>query len=188
MRTELILIDSGDGGDETEATIQQLQQDGALARVIDPGTAEQQAASVRHVIRQYFKRWGEPGRYAVASTAVDFSASSPDAFALYDELIDRCPEVAGVGPMLRIQELPFGHPALAAEIEQHWLRERTTRQTSLGPVGVVATGLSGTFALCRADETFSPPKVGLRVHHPYDARNLAWTAMEPARPARRLYW
>jgi hypothetical protein len=188
MRSELILIDSGHGGDETEATIQQLQQDGALARVIDPGTAEQQAVSVRHVIRQYFKRWGEPGRYAVASTAVDFSASSPDAFALYDELIDRCPEVAGVGPMLRIQELPFGHPALAAEIDQHWLRERTTRQTSFGPVGVVATGLGGTFALCRADETFSPPKVGLRVHHPYDARNLAWTAMKPARPARRLYW
>lgn len=188
MRTELILIDTGDGGDETQAAVQQLQQDGALVRVVDPGAAEQQAMSLHRLLRLHFRRWGEPGRYAVASAAVDFSASSPDAFALYDELIDRCPEVAGVGPMLRIQELPFGHPALAAEIAQHWLPERTVRQTSLGPVGVVATELGGTFALCRADETFSPPKFGLRVHHPYDAHNLDWTATEPARPARRLYW
>ena len=185
---ELVLIDGAAAGLETQQAMEALQQDGAQVRVIDPGSPEQQAKSFRHVIQQYFKRWGEPQRYAIASGAVDFSDSSPDAFALYDELLDCFPEVEAVGPMLRIQDLPFGHPALSGEIEEHWLQERSSCETSLGLVGVVQASLAGNFALCRADGRHRPPQSGLRVHHPFDARNLAWTAMEPERPARRLYW
>ncbi len=188
MPHELVLIDGGAAGLETQQAIEALQQDGALVRVIDPGTPEQQVKSLRHIIQQYFKRWGEPQRYAIASGTVDFSNSSPDAFALYDELLDCFPEVESVGPMLRIQDLPFGHPALSGEIAEHWLHERSSCQTSLGPVGVVESSLAGNFALCRADGRHRPPQSGLRVHHPFDARNLAWTEMEPARPVRRLYW
>ena len=190
LRSELILIDSGDGGEETQQAIGQLQQDGASVRVIDPGTPDEQAMSLQRVIRGYFKRWAEPGRFAIASGAIDFSASSPDAFALYDELLDRFPKVDGVGPMLRIQDLPFGHPALSNEIAEHWLQERSLCQTSLGPAGVVPASLTGTFALCRADDRRPPPDFGLRVHHPFDARNLAWVelAAQRERPPRRLYW
>jgi pyruvyltransferase len=188
MPHELVLIDGGGASLETQQAIEALQQNGALVRVIDPGNPEQQTKSLQHIIQQYFKRWGEPQRYAIASGAVDFSNSSPDAFALYDELLDCFPDVESVGPMLRIQDLPFGHPALSGEIEEHWLHERSLCQTSLGPVGVVQASLAGNFALCRADGRHRPPSSGLRVHHPFDARNLAWTAMEQERPARRLYW
>jgi pyruvyltransferase len=188
MPHELVLIDGGGAGLETQQAIEALQQDGALVRVIDPGKPEQQAKSLQHIIQQYFKRWGEPQRYAIASGAVDFSNSSPDAFALYDELLDCFPEIEAVGPMLRIQDLPFGHPVLSGEIEEHWLQERSSCQTSLGPVGVVEASLAGNFALCRADGRHRAPQSGLRVHHPFDARNLGWTAMEQERPARRLYW
>jgi hypothetical protein len=188
MPHELVLIDGGAAGLETQQAIEALQQDGALVRVIDPGKPEQQAKSLQHIIQQYFKRWGEPQRYAIASGAGDFSNSSPDAFALYDELLDCFPEIEAVGPMLRIQDLPFGHPALSGEIAEHWLQERSACETSLGPVGVVEASLAGNFALCRADGRHRPPQSGLRVHHPFDARNLAWTAMEQERPARRLYW
>jgi len=188
MPHELVLIDGGAAGLETQQAIEALQQDGAQVRVIDPGNPEQQTKSLQHIIQQYFKRWGEPQRYAIASGAVDFSNSSADAFALYDELLDCFPEVESVGPMLRIQDLPFGHPALSGEIAEHWLQERSACQTSFGPVGVVPAGLIGNFALCRADGRHRAPRSGLRVHHPFDARNLAWTAMEQERPARRLYW
>ena len=188
MPTELVLIDGGAAGLETQQAIEALQQDGAQVRVIDPGNPEQQAKSLQHIIQQYFKRWGEPQRYAIASGAVDFSNSSPDAFALYDELLDCFPEVEAVGPMLRIQDLPFGHPALSGEIAEHWLHERSSCETSLGTVGVVQASLVGNFALCRADSRYRAPRSGLRVHHPFDARNLDWTAMEQERPARRLYW
>ncbi|MBA4100465.1 MAG: hypothetical protein C0484_27280 [Rhodospirillum sp.] len=188
MPHELVLIDGAAAGLETQQAIEALQQDGAQVRVIDPGNPEQQTKSLRHVIQQYFKRWGEPQRYAIASGAIDFSNTSPDAFALYDELLDRFAEVEAVGPMLRIQDLPFGHPALSGEISEHWLHERSSCETSLGPVGVLVTSLAGNFALCRADGRHRPPSSGLRVHHPFDARNLAWTEMEPARPVRRLYW
>ena len=186
--TELVLIDGGAAGLETQQAIEALQQDGVQVRVIDPGTPDQQARSLQHVIPQYFTRGGEPQRYAIASGAIDFSNTSPDAFALYDELLDCYPEVEAVGPMLRIQDLPFGHPALSGEIEEHWLQERSSCETSLGPVGVVEASLAGNFALCRADGRHRARRSGLRVHHPYDARNLAWTAMEQQLPARRLYW
>jgi hypothetical protein len=188
MPHELVLIDVGAAGLETQQAIEALQQDGALVRVIDPGNPEQQARSLQHIIQQYFKRWSEPQRYAIASGAIDFSNSSPDAFALYDELLDCFPEIESVGPMLRIQDLPFGHPVLNGEIAEHWLQERSSCQTSLGPVGVVKASLAGNFALCRADGRHRALQSGLRVHHPFDARNLAWTAMEQERPARRLYW
>jgi len=50
----------------------------------------------------------------------------------------------------------------------------------------LANRLLATFG--RADGRYRQPHSGLRVHHPFDACNLAWAAMEPARPARRLYW
>jgi hypothetical protein len=90
--------------------------------------------------------------------------------------------------MLRIQDLPFGHPALSIEIAEHWLQERSLCETSLGPAGVMQASLIGNFALCGADGRHRAPRSGLRVHHPFDARNLAWTTLEQQRPMRRLYW
>ena len=90
--------------------------------------------------------------------------------------------------MLRIQDLPFGHPVLSEEITEHWLQERSSCETPLGRVGVVQASLAGNFALCRADGRHRAPRSGLRVHHPFDAGNLAWAAMDQERPARRLYW
>jgi hypothetical protein len=188
MPHELVLIDGGASGLETQQAIEALQQNGAQVRVIDPGDPEQQAKALQHIVQQYFKRWSEPQRYAIATGAIDFSASSPDTFALYDELLDWFPEVEAVGPMLRIQDLPFGHPALSAEIAENWLQERALCDASLGPVGVVETSLVGNFALCRADGRHRAPRSGLRVHHPFDAHNLDWTALEQQRPMRRLYW
>jgi hypothetical protein len=187
MPHELVLIDAGGARLETQQAIEALQQDGALVQVIDPGSPQQQAESLQHIIQQYFKRWAEPQRYAIAAGAVDFSDSSPDAFALYDELLDCFPEVEAVGPMLRIQDLPFGHPALNDQIAEHWLQERSSCETSLGSVGVVQASVVGNFALCRADGPYRAPRSGLRVHHPFDARNLAWTTTEQ-QPVRRLYW
>ncbi|WP_119300518.1 glycosyltransferase family protein [Dongia deserti] len=184
--TELVLIDGGAGGEKAQGAIGRLQQDGALVRVIDPGTPEQQAQSLQHVIRDYFKRWGEPQRYAIASGAVDFSTTSAEAFALYDELLDRFPDVEAVGPMLRVQELPRTHPALGHEIAAHWSREPIWCDTSLGHIAVVRSSLFGNFALCRAGVGHLPPKSGLRVHHPFDAHALDWpkprTTEPPAHP------
>jgi hypothetical protein len=40
----------------------------------------------------------------------------------------------------------------------------------------VQSSLAGTFALCRADGPYHAPEAGLRVHHPFDARDLDWAA------------
>jgi hypothetical protein len=190
MPTELILVDGGAGGPETREAIVRLEQEGALVRVIDPGTSEEQTQSLRRVIQLYFKDWGEPGRFAITSSAVDFSIAAPEAFALYDELLDRFPDVEAVGPMLRIQDLARDHPVLNSEIAEHWVRERSWCETSLGRVSLVRSSLAGNFALCRADGSGLPPRSGIRVHHPFEARNLEWTDAATPTPlqARRLYW
>jgi hypothetical protein len=188
--SELILVDSGDGGAETQAAIGRLEQQGAIVRGIDPGTAEEQEKSLQRVIQLHLKDWGEPQRFAIASGAVDFSIAALDAFALYDELLDRFPDVEGVGPMLRIQDLPRDHPVLHREIAAHWLGERSWCETSAGRVSLVRASLAGNFALCRADGRYLPPRSGLRVHRPFEARNLDWmeTATRTPPKARRLYW
>ena len=188
--SQLILVDGGDGGPETEAATGRLEQQGAIVRGIDPGTAEEQEKSLQRVIQLHLKDWGEPQRFAIASGAVDFSIAPLDTFALYDELLDRFPEVEGVGPMLRVQDLPRDHPVLHREIAAHWVGERFWCETSAGRVSLVRSSLAGNFALCRADGRYLPPRSGLRVHRPFEARNLDW--VEPAThtppKARRLYW
>ena len=177
VATELVLIDTGSVDEATRDAIDRLQQGGAIARAIDPDTPDQQAISLRRVIRLYFKDWGEPTRFAIATGAIDFSAASPDSFALYDELLDRFPKVGGVGPMLRIRDLLRDHPAVVdREIATHWSQEPTWCETSLGRVAIVQSSLAGTFALCRADGPYHAPEAGLRVHHPFDARDLDWAA------------
>jgi pyruvyltransferase len=177
IATELVLIDTGNIDEETRNAVDQLHQDGALARGIDPDTPDQQAISLRRVIRLYFKDWGEPTRHAIASGAIDFSAASPDSFALYDELLDRFPKIEGVGPMLRIQDLLRDHPAVVdREITAHWSQEPSWCETSLGRIAIVQSSLAGNFALCRADGPYRAPDFGLRVHYPFDARDLDWVA------------
>jgi hypothetical protein len=181
MATELILIDGGAGGGETQAAISRLQQQGAQVRAIDPGTAEQQAQSLQYVIRQYFKRWGEPKRFAIASGAIDFFGTPPDTFELFAD-------VDGVGPMLRIQELPRDHPALGHEIASHWSREPIWCETSIARVAVTRSDLAGNFAICRADGGYRAPKTGLRVYHPFDARSLEWATSRAAKSLEQGFY
>lgn len=132
-------------------------------------------------IHGHFRRWGEPARYAVADDSIDFSIASSDALALYDEFLDRFPAAGGVGPMLRISDIPRSHPAFArivsAEIAAHWCRPPLWHETSFGRVAFARSSLAGTFALYRAGEKYAGPGEGLRVHYPFEARKLGWRSV-----------
>jgi len=184
--TELVLIDTSNVDRETRDAIERLRQEGAVVRRIDPHAPDQQAISVREAIRLHFKDWGEPQRFAVTSGAIDFSIASRDALAVYDELLDRFPMALGVGPMLRIRDLPRHMPDFAhvmnAEIAAHWGRPPRWCETAVGPAAFVNSSLAGTFALRRAGEKYRGPGGGLRVHYPFEARNLDWEAAT-ARPS-----
>ena len=171
MPHELVLIDGGAAGLETQQAIEALQQDGALVRVIDPGTPEQQAKSLQHIIQQYFKRWGEPQRYAIASGAVDFSNSSPDAFALYDELLDCFPEIECRRPHA-------AHPGLALRPPSAQRRDRRSTGCTNDPRARPRSARSAWWSQASpATSRSAAPTAatvrrqsGLRVHHPFDAQ------------------
>jgi hypothetical protein len=178
LPSEPILVAADSVDQETSDAIDRLRREGAIARGLGPRTPDQQARSLRDVIRLHFKDWGEPQRFAVATGSVDFSIASADSFAVYDELLNCFPAISGAGPMLRIRDLPQDMPHFArimsAEIAAHWQRPPRWCETSFGPAAIVNSSLGGTFALRRAGEKYNEPGNGLRVHYPFEARNLDW--------------
>lgn len=178
--SEVILVETSSVDRKTRAAIDRLREEGTVVRGIDPHAPSQPPRSARDLIRLHFKDWGEPQRFAVAFGAIDFSIASPDSFAVYDELLNRFPTVSGAGPMLRIRDLPRDIPHSArimnAEIDAHWRRQVRWCETSVGLAAIVNSPLEGTFALRRAGEKYSTPGSGLRVHFPFEARNLDWEA------------
>lgn len=178
LPSEPILVAADSVNQDTRDAIDRLRREGAIVRGLGPGTPDQQARSLRDVIRLHFKDWGEPQRFAVVTGSVDFSIASTDSFAVYDELLNRFPAISGAGPMLRIRDLPQDMPNFArimsAEIDAHWRRPLRWCETSFGPAAIVNSSLGGTFALRRAGEKYSKPGNGLRVHYPFEARNLDW--------------
>ena len=178
LPSEPILV-AADGVDqETRDAIDRLRREGAIVRGLGPRTPDQHPRSLRDVIRLHFNDWGEPQRFAVATGSVDFSIASADSFAVYDELLNRFPGISGAGPMLRIRDLPRDMlhfmRIVSAEINAHWRRPPRWCETSFGPAAIVNSSLAGTFALRRAGDKYNESGNGLRVHYPFEARNLDW--------------
>jgi hypothetical protein len=133
---------------------------------------------INETVADYFRVWGEPSRYVVTDCDIDLSIASPDALALYDELLDRFRTVACVGPMLRISDIRqtyalFNH-VMNRHIDRFWRKEPTLAQTSLGQIAFIEAPIDTTFALHRAGEPFQRLKQGIRVYFRYEARHLEW--------------
>lgn len=117
------------------------------------------------------------GPYIVSDDDIDLSDADPRAIAIYAELLARF-DIACVGPMLRIADVPRSYPLynhmMNRHIGQFWSRRPRWVETAAGRVGVLDAPIDTTFALHRAGEPFRRLKPGLRVYAPYDARHLDW--------------
>lgn len=177
---DIVLIDRGSDDPEFLAVLETLAREGIAVHRWRRQSDEQDGRKLRRLIKRHFRRWGEPVRFAVATDAIDFSIAAPDALAVYDDMLDRFPDAACVGPMLCLEAVPSHHPGFArimnAEIAAHRRQPPSWCDTPFGRAAFAPSDRLGDFALHRCDVTYRGPVPGLRVHHPFDARNLAWEA------------
>jgi glycosyltransferase involved in cell wall biosynthesis len=175
---EIIIHDNGSNDLATLAVLDEFAGSGVKVYRRPPINLKDELNLINETVADYFRVWGEPSRYVVTDCDIDLSIASPDALALYDELLDRFRTVACVGPMLRISDIRqtyalFNH-VMNRHIDRFWRKEPTLAQTSLGQIAFVEAPIDTTFALHRAGEPFQRLKQGLRVYFPYEARHLEW--------------
>jgi len=174
---EVIVHDNGSDDPATLECLYALRRAGT--RVVNAPKIHEQAQlnSVNETVRAHFA--GAPSsRYVVTDCDIDMSIAAPDALAIYGELLDRFPEAACAGPMLRVRDIPRDYPlfnhAMNRHIEQFWQQIPQWAGTSAGRTAILPAPIDTTFALHRAGEDFERHKHGIRVYHPYEARHLDW--------------
>lgn len=183
---DIVVHDNGSADPATIAILRSLEAEGTQV-VRNPAIASpEELNNVDTTVQQIF-RDRRPGDYIVSDDDVDLSDADPRAVEIYAELLARF-EVACVGPMLRIADVPRDYPLynhmMNRHIGQFWSRRPRWVETAAGPVGVLDAPIDTTFALHRAGAPFRRLKGGLRVYAPYDARHLDWYPAETERAYR----
>jgi hypothetical protein len=176
--TEIVVHDNGSSDPGTLEVLHELEQEGVRVVRCEPISSPDELNLVDGTVQRFFEDWGEPQRYVVSDCDIDLTVADPRALAVYDELLDRHPEAACVGPMLRISDLPEAYPlrnsVLNRHIYQFWQHDPRIEQTSFGEVASRPARIDTTFALHRAGERFHRLKMGLRVYEPFEARHMDW--------------
>lgn len=178
LPVEIVVHDNGSDDPDTLATLDALGRDGVDVVRNPPIATADDLNAVDRTVQAYFA--GRPAQvpYVVTDCDVDLSAARPEALAVYHELLERFPDAACVGPMLRISDIPRSYPlfnrVMNRHIAQFWGRSPAWTTTSFGAVAYARGLIDTTFALHRAGEAFRRKKRGLRVYHPYEARHLDW--------------
>ncbi len=180
---EIIIHDNGSTDLETMEILKSLE-DGGIEVFRHPAIATaDELDDVNETVQAYFARRGAATRYVVSDCDIDMSASDPRALDVYAELLDLCPHIECVGPMLTIRDISRAYPLFNRVMNQHirqfWSRTPVFEQTAThGPVAVLEATIDTTFALHRPGEAFGRMKKGLRVYEPFEARHLDWYITE----------
>lgn len=175
---EIVVHDNGSDEPYTVGVLAKLEEQGIKVYRNDPITSVDELNRVDETVADFFANWAEPSRYVVTDCDIDLTLTSPQALALYDEMLDRFPQAACVGPMLTIFDISknyllFNH-VINRHVEQFWGREPSWARTTFGDVAYLEAPIDTTFALHRAGERFSRLKHGLRLYRPFEARHLDW--------------
>ncbi|MGD0640487.1 MAG: hypothetical protein ABSC22_07045 [Roseiarcus sp.] len=180
--TQIIVHDNGSTDPTTLDVLDRLSKTGVT--VVRRGSIDSpDDLNLVDVTVQDFLRDHIAGRYIVSDCDVDLGVAHPLTLTVYDELLDRFPDVECVGPMLRIRDVPRTYPLfnrlMNRHIEQFWSKTPSWAETSLGRVAYIEALIDTTLALHRAGQPFHRLKKGLRVYEPYEARHLDWyTSMD----------
>ena len=97
---EIIVHDNGSDDPLTIAFLDELERQGTKVQRSRPINSPDELNNVHETISDFFANWAEPSRYVVTDCDIDLALTNPRALDLYDELLDRFPRAACVGPML----------------------------------------------------------------------------------------
>lgn len=175
---DIVVHDNGSTDPFTLDVLADLQAQGVTVHRRPAIKSARHLSRVNSTVRNYFGWFGRRSRYVVTDCDIDLSAARPEALEVYNELLDQFPDVACVGPMLRIEDIPPNYPlfnhVMNRHIEQFWHKQPEWTQTRFGACAFIRATIDTTFALHRDGSRFRRLKNGLRVYHPFEARHLDW--------------
>lgn len=156
-----------------------LENDGVIVYRNRPHIDTQSKLNlISDTIGDYFSR-NNQSNYAVTDPDVAFSDECPsNVLMLYSDLLEKFPDATGVGPMLRIDDLPDAYPLKARVIKRHteqfYAKEPLYTEWRGINIAYQYNYIDTTFGLYRAGSRFERASRSIRVYGPYWARHLDW--------------
>ena len=156
--------------------------------------AKRDEKSVRDNILDYFKTH-PASNYVVTDPDILLDNVDGDILDLYSYLLEKMPEIAVVGTMLRIDDIPDYFPLKAQLLSgkkglHKSLSSRKVYTTEFNgqKVRYVRAPIDTTFAMNRAGTQWKRLQSGIRTFHPYGARHLDWYVNPKAMPPDQKYY
>ena len=117
--------------------------------------------------------------YAVTDPDIAFCDECPvDVLDLYSYFLEAFSDVTGVGPMLRIDDLPDAYPlkqrVILRHTEQFYDKQRNQTEWRGREVFYQYNYIDTTFGLYRGGSRFRRASRSIRIYGPYWARHLDW--------------
>lgn len=176
--TEIIVHDNGSDDPATIKILVELEREAIKVYRYLPIHSPDDLNNVNETIEHYFAKWAKPVRYVVSDCDIDLSVAEVNALDIYDELLNKYPQIECVGPMLRVRDIPKNYPlfnrVMNLHIEQFWKKKPQLEVTSVGDVAFQSARIDTTFALHRAGDSFRRLKSALRIYEPFEALHLDW--------------
>lgn len=174
---EIVVHDNGSDDPGTLRVLDRLEREGVTVFRRAPIRSADDLNLVDETVQAVFAD-REASAYVVTDCDISLSRSHPDSLATYLAVLDRLPEAACAGPMLRIEDIRRSYPLFARVINLHvrqfWHSQPAWLDVGDRDVAYIVAGIDTSFAVHRANEPFRRLKTGVRVYHPFDAEHLDW--------------
>lgn len=135
-------------------------------------------AGINEYIQDYFKTHPK-SNYVVTDPDIFLDDVNGDILEAYTYLLGVMPEIAVVGPMLRIDDIPERYPLRRRLLKNSrhrsfHLREKHIINYNGGKIKYIHAKIDTTFGMYRAGTQWRRLQIGIRTFAPYSAKHLDW--------------
>ena len=174
---DVIIHDNGSTLPELRDYLAEQERAGRMVTFNAPLKSVDSLNSVNSSIEQYFGCPIPPRPFVVTDPDISLECARNDVLDVYNCLLGQS-NVACVGPMLTITDIPLSYPlrdhAIQRHVDQFWHKYPETIRTPYGIVAYQYSAIDTTFALHRAGRRFARMSWAMRVYHPFEAKHLTW--------------
>lgn len=173
----IVVHDNGSDDENTIAYLQSIELSGVIVYRYPKINSAGELNKVNDSVETFFSG-KDRVNYVVSDCDIDLSICSENIYSVLTEFLEVFPNVEIVGPMLKINDIPFTYAlynhVMNLHIEQFWKKTPEIFNSSFGQVAYQFAPIDTTFGIHRGDSKFARLKNGIRLYSPYEARHLDW--------------
>ena len=175
---QIIIHDNGSDDPATLLFLEEMENFGIQVFRYEKINAPDELNKVDITIQKFFENRTKTN-YVVTDNDIDIEDVDCTFYSVLNELLLSHDNVDVVGPMLKINDVPFVYPlynhVMNLHINQFWHKMPVIKKSSTyGEVAFQFATIDTTFGLHKAGTSFRRLKRGLRLYSPYEARHLDW--------------